>query len=373
MKLLIAGDYCPQNRVIKLLEDRMYNTLFSDIKNIINGVDYSIVNIECPVYDGNVGAITKCGPNLKCSCEAMEAIKWAGFNCVTLANNHFYDYGENGIISTLDACSKIGLDYVGGGHNIKEASSVLYKNFFDKRIAIINCCEHEFSIASYEKGGANPINPVQQYYDIKNARENSDYVVLIVHGGYEHYQLPSPRMQELYRFYIDVGADVVINHHQHCYSGFEYYKNRPIVYGLGNFCFDSSYRNSKWNYGYLCIVDIDKDFELELVPYKQCTEEPGVEILSDTKTFDTEIAKLNSIIEDQDMLEKEFYNYMEVSSNLYFPLIIPMGRILRFFVARGFPLLYSKKYISRLYNYITCESHIDKLRFDISKRLNNLL
>lgn len=43
-------------------------------------------------------------------------------------------------------------------------------------------------------------------------------------------------MQEIYRFFVDIGADAVINHHQHCYSGYEVYKEKPIFYGLGNFC-----------------------------------------------------------------------------------------------------------------------------------------
>ena len=42
-------------------------------------------------------------------------------------------------------------------------------------------------------------------------------------------------MKETYRFFVDCGADAVINHHQHCYSGYEYYKDKFICYGLGNF------------------------------------------------------------------------------------------------------------------------------------------
>lgn len=52
-----------------------------------------------------------------------------------------------------------------------------------------------------------------------------------MHGGHEHYQLPSLRMQETYRFFIDAGADVVVNHHQHCFSGYEIYNNKYIFMG----------------------------------------------------------------------------------------------------------------------------------------------
>ena len=85
----------------------------------------------------------------------------------------------------------------------------------------------------------NPLLPIQQFYKIQEAKENADYVLVIVHGGIEHYQLPTSRMIETYRFFIDAGADAVVNHHQHCYSGYERYKSKPIIYGLGNLLFDN--------------------------------------------------------------------------------------------------------------------------------------
>ena len=60
--------------------------------------------------------------------------------------------------------------------------------------------------------------------EIKNAKEKADYVFVIVHGGHEHYSLPSPKMQKQYRFYVEQGADIVIGHHTHCINGNEVYK-----------------------------------------------------------------------------------------------------------------------------------------------------
>lgn len=204
--------------------------------------------------------ITKKGPNLSCNEDSFKALKWLGINGVTLANNHFYDYGESGVSQTLDICEKYVVDHVGGGRNLVEASAVLYKEIGGEKLAIVNCCEHEFSIASDKKGGANPIDVVNQYRAIQEARNNADFVVVIVHGGYEHYQLPSCRMVELYRFFVDAGASAVVNHHQHCFSSYEWYNGCPIYYGLGNFCFDiSPVRTAeKWNYGYMVMLDLNK-------------------------------------------------------------------------------------------------------------------
>jgi Putative enzyme of poly-gamma-glutamate biosynthesis (capsule formation) len=238
ISVLIAGDFCPQRRVSALFDKGDYVSVLGGIRASVMDADYRIVNFECPVSMGDEPPIIKRGPNLRCSEKGLEAIKWAGFDCVTLANNHFYDFGYDGVVNTLDACRKSHLDAVGGGVNLAEASAVLYKEVGDKTLAIINCCEHEYSVATVNTAGSNPLDPIQQYRTIVEARKSADYVLVIVHGGHEMWPLPSPRMVQTYQFFIDAGADAVVNHHQHCFSGYEVYKNKPIFYGLGNFCFD---------------------------------------------------------------------------------------------------------------------------------------
>lgn len=230
MNIIVAGDFCPQHRVAELFGEGFWGSVLGEVKPVIDQADYAIANFECPVCNGKERPIIKCGPNLQCSEKGLEAVKWAGFDCVTLANNHFLGYGKEGVEHTLEVCEKYGVDTVGGGMNLHEASKILYKEIEDKTLAIINCCEHEFSIATEETAGSNPLNPIQQYYDIKEARAKADYVLVIVHGGHEHFQLPSLRMQETYRFFVDAGADAdaVVNHHQHCYSGYEVYMVNPF-------------------------------------------------------------------------------------------------------------------------------------------------
>ena len=139
----------------------------------------------------------------------------------------------------------------GGGKDVTQAGYILYRSVSGKQVAFINACEHEFSIATEDRGGSNALELVKVYRSITDARRQADYVVVIIHGGLEMYQLPTLRMKETYRFFVDAGADAVVNHHQHCFSGYEVYKGKPIFYGLGNFCFDwEGRRNSIWNQGY---------------------------------------------------------------------------------------------------------------------------
>ncbi len=100
MKILIAGDFCPQNRVADAFERLDYASVLKEVQKITSDVDYSIVSFECPVVTGNAKPIEKIGPNLKCTPNGVKAIQYAGFDCVTLANNHFLDYGEDGVKET---------------------------------------------------------------------------------------------------------------------------------------------------------------------------------------------------------------------------------------------------------------------------------
>lgn len=364
MKILIAGDFCPMDRVAKLIEKEDYGSVFGEVKEYTQQADFSIVNLEAPVVETDAKPIEKCGPNLKCTSKAIKALKYAGFDMATLANNHFYDYGDDGVKQTLDACQKEGIDVVGGGMNITDAAKIFYKEIKGVKVAIVNCCEHEFSIATENSGGSNPLNPIQQYYAINEAKQNADKVILIVHGGHELYQLPSPRMKETYRFFVDAGADAVINHHQHCYSGYEVYKDKPIFYGLGNFCFDrATKRDSVWNKGYMVMLHFTNEIiSFENIPYIQGNDKAGIYLLKDMKKFKLEIFNLNSIIANDQQLKEKHIKWMDRTSEKYIIALEP-------YKGKLFTCLYSHNLVPKFINrnkaivmlaYLRCEAHMER-------------
>jgi len=364
MKVLVAGDFCPQSRVARLFEEENYSYVLDEIKDVIEDSDYSIVNLECPVVRGGESPILKCGPNLSCSEKGIAALKWVGFDSVTLANNHILDYGKEGLVHTLQLCEKYGIDKVGAGVNLSEASTVLYKTIKGKIIAVINCCEHEFSIATKDAAGSNPLNPIQQYYDIKNARTKADFILVIIHGGHEHWQLPSIRMVETYRFFIDCGADAVVNHHQHCFSGYEVYKDKPIFYGLGNFCFDDiKVTEGIWTEGYaVCLNFEEANVSFSIHPYNQCNQAARIHLLN-KDAFDLRINKLNSIISNKNDLENEVEMYYDGKEDYYSDIFEPIRN--RYYLGakhrKWFPSLISKKRFLMASDFIRCESHRDFL------------
>lgn len=375
MKILIAGDFCPRYRVSDLFDNGSFEKVFGRMKPIVGDADYAIANFECAVADNDMDGIVKAGPCLSVSENAVEALKWAGFDGVTLANNHFRDFGNPGVSRTLDVLKSKGIDYVGGGNNKKEAAAILYKDVAGKRIAIVNACEEEFSIATEEDGGSNLLNPVAQFYSIQEARSHSDFVLVIIHGGHEHYQLPSPRMKELYRFFVDAGADVVVNHHQHCYSGYEVYKEKLIFYGLGNFCFDHELnRKSIWNEGYLVELEFDiKGINFCLHPYVQCDDEASVLPMmnSEAERFNHKINELNAIIADDRRLKENYKHFVEKHQKNYNYLFTPWdGRYPIALFNRGMlPFITSKKKLTVLYDYLVCPSHQDNLIYILREKL----
>lgn len=365
MKILVAGDYSPRDRVARKIHEGDTGDLFAQVAQTVAGVDYAIVNFECAVVEGEAKPIEKCGPNLKCEAKAVKVLKEAGFHCVTLANNHFRDFGDEGVLGSLRCFKDNGLDYVGGGADLAEAERVLYKTFADGKLAIVNVCENEFSIAGALRAGSAPLDAVRVYHRIKEARQQADYVLVIIHGGHEHYQLPSPRMKELYRFFVEVGADAVVNHHQHCYSGYELYHGKPIVYGLGNFLFDHpKKRGSIWNEGYMAVLDFSKDgVTVETIPYVQCDDEPVVRPMKgeEQTRFAANFERLNDIIADEEKLATEMQLLVERGRRAVLGVFTPYtNEYVRAAASRHWlPYLLPKNKVLAMINYIACEAQRD--------------
>ena len=364
MKLILTGDFVPNERVAEAFAHGDYSALDA-LLPVFAQADYSIVNLECPILLGGEKPIIKNGPNLHADTHALEALKEIGADCVTLANNHFRDFGDEGVLNTLSELSAYKIDYVGGGANLKNAAAVLYKQIGSETLAIINCCEHESSIATDEHCGSNPLNPILQYYAIQDAKSKADYVLVIVHGGVEHYQLPTPRMQETYRFFIDAGADAVVNHHQHCYSGYEEYKGKPIFYGLGNLCFDNPAKQGLWNEGIMLDLTLSKKgLSYTLLPYHQCAAEPKIWLFNDTEKqlFEERIENLNGIIADPEQLAAKYEELKRGTRLKYRAYIEPyMSKLMRYLYRKHLlPSFMSRKYVL-VHNLIQCESHRERL------------
>lgn len=363
INILICGDFAPLTLGGKMINPLELDSL-EQFKKIICFSDYSIVNYESPISSGSESPIKKNGPAIYSREEAIGYLSEIGFNCVTLANNHFRDYGQTGVENTIDACKKYKLDFVGGGKTINEARDILYKNIKNASVAIINTCEHEFSIASKEYGGSNPLDLINIQEDIAQARNKADYIIMIVHGGIEGYHFPTPRMKRVYRHFIDLGVDAVINHHQHCINGYEVYNEKPIMYGLGNFFFPgSNHSPESWKYGYAVQLNLSEKIGFEMIPYEQ--NENGI-VIRDEGVFQQEINKFSIPIGDDEILQELFDAYVLKNEyyikTQFFPSFLN-NRYIKALANRGFlGKLFSGDSLYSIKNKVTCESHYEKIR-----------
>lgn len=238
MHINITGDL-----VIK--EKFLDKIIFSHtIKQIFQKQHINIINLECPIIENKYKPIEKTGPNIFTKKQIINHLKELNINVTTLANNHILDFGDEGLLNTCNLLKSNNIKYVGVGSNLKEAKEPLILEKEDLTVGIINFCENEWSIAGDFTPGANPVNIIDNYKQINYLKDRVDHLIVIHHGGHELHPYPSPRMKELFRFYVDMGVDIVVNHHPHCISGYECYKDKAIFYSLGNFLFTSDNRDS---------------------------------------------------------------------------------------------------------------------------------
>ncbi|UQB67444.1 CapA family protein [Epilithonimonas zeae] len=365
IEIFISGDFCPINRIESLIDKRDYEAVLNDVLPILQNVDLAITNLECPLTDSKT-PIKKVGAAIKAKVTSVNLLKIGNFGLVTLANNHILDYGEEGIKSTLEVCEENHINTVGAGLTLKDAEKVFITEIKSKKIGFYNLAENEFGNTYGEKAGANPLDPVKNSYDIKKAKSQCDFLFVIVHGGREHYQLPSPRVQELYRFFADCGADAVVAHHTHCYSGYELYNNVPIFYSLGNFIFDykKKYQKGTWTQGYGVIFKLlDDNLQFEIVPFNQGREQdPTLRLLnaSEKEIFDKKLNDFNRIISNSGDLQNSWDDYITTQELSYKSNLLIQNKYVRELIRRKYLpefFLHSDEHKLLLLNLLRCETH----------------
>ncbi|MBE5873727.1 MAG: CapA family protein [Lachnospiraceae bacterium] len=234
--------------------------------------DFSMVNLE-NVFGNKADStpIMKSGPNLISEDAFIEYIHALKPDIVGMANNHSKDYGEDILFHTKDMLSESGYTCIGAGKNIEEAYRPAKISKDGINVSIIAVCENEFGIATDTTSGTAGYRLGRVTKAIKLALEEGHKPIIYFHGGNETNPFPSPGKVELYRHFIDLGAEAVIAMHTHCPQGYEYYNGKPIVYSMGNFFFPRASTDKKrktWDYGYLSELDIsDDEVKLEIYPY----------------------------------------------------------------------------------------------------------
>lgn len=311
--------------------------------------DFRVMNIEMALTETN-DPIVKCGPNIKASKKAINAINKFNPSLALLSNNHVLDFGEAGLRDTVEVLSENGIPYIGAGENLADSRVPYILEQDGKKVGIYNCGEHEFTIAGENSWGANPYEPLVTFDDIAELKAKCDYVVVIYHGGKEHYRYPSPEVQKRCRKMIDKGADAVICQHSHCIGCFEDYNGGKIIYGQGNFVFVENINEEAWHTSLIVGVTVEDGLKFEYFPI--CMSEVGARTATEAEAKEIldNFYKRSEEIKTPGFVQKSYSAFAAKMIGGY------LKKMQSVFDTNG---EYNMEMITAMFNYFTCEAHLE--------------
>lgn len=376
-EILVAGDFYIgpylNGSAEKVFMDPNNSSPLGDLNERFKNSLLSIVNLEAPIIKSGTKAL-KTGPALKMKPEVIQGLTKAGIKAVSLANNHIFDYGEEGFKRTLDELESANISFFGAGANKFEAAKPFKVSVPDEgSIGFLNICENEWITSTNSDFTANGLSELEAFYQISDAKKAFDKVVVIFHGGNEYHPLPSPRIKSLFRYFIDCGADLVAGHHTHVVSGFESYKGKMAYYGLGNFLFDAaSGKDESWYLGHVLTIQLNAGvLQAELIPTRQSFSSKGkLEVLSGVSKVEHEnkLASLNAIIANDTALQGAYENFIIRNKAKYLGYLEPYQGKLNGLYKKGLlPSLISSDQKRLLLNLIRCEAHREVLLSMLTK------
>lgn len=216
-----------------------------EVMTVIRDKDLAIANLEC-VLGTYSTPIPKSGPHIAGCVETIDFLNFLGIDVATLATNHVMDFGADAMFATRRQVEASGIRTTGIGEDETDASKPLYIDVQGLRVAVLVFAQEEFTCATAVRPGAARFEPASAARRIREAREQAQLVLVCIHAGHEFYPLPSPRIQENYRFLVECGAHAVIGHHPHILQGIEIYQGAPIVYSLGNLMLSTGLMGDGW-------------------------------------------------------------------------------------------------------------------------------
>ena len=365
MSIVIGADFVPTvENSHYFLNGNVEKVIGPKLRKILDEADYRIFNLEMPLCDEE-DKIIKCGPNLSAPTESINLYKNLRVDLFTLANNHIMDQNVQGLESTCTLLKKSGIEYVGVGKTQNEASSTFYFKYNSRVIGIYACAENEFSIVNTKRPGANPFDPLESLDHIVASKNKCDYLVVLYHGGKEHYQYPSPELQKRCRKMVDKGADLVLCQHSHCIGCSEKYSDSIILYGQGNFLFGNNDIET-WKNGLLTIID--DEFKVSFMPIETSSNGEMVECASEVEAAQIlcSLRERSQNIENEEFIQEKFSEFCESKRDFYLKafsgkeskIFKVLNRLLGGYLRKAkIRNRYDKHALVVIQNFVECEAH----------------
>lgn len=239
-----VGDMLFDRKVKDLIEAQGGEAPLAEVAGHLSKADVTVGNLETTLAEGGK-RITSKEPQytFRGHPDGIEGLKLAGFDAVSLANNHMLDYGPDPMFDTIEALDDAGIGHSGAGKNTDAAwtpatietengAKVAYLAFTHILPAGFLASEDRPGVAS----GKRDMELVEEA--VREAKKTHDYVLVSFHWGVEYEDYANGEQERNAKRVIDAGADMVLAHHPHVIQGVEFYGDGLIAYSLGDFVFD---------------------------------------------------------------------------------------------------------------------------------------
>jgi poly-gamma-glutamate synthesis protein (capsule biosynthesis protein) len=310
LSLCVAGDLCAvRGFETRLLEAPLEEVFDPVLLDVLRGADVSLVNVESVLTDSTDTELP--GYGLRSSPRLAPIFRSMGMTVAGLANNHIRDVKSRGVLDTIGHLTAAGIDCAGAGADLAAAQRPWITEINGIKLGLYVVAEREFNVASPTRAGSSLFDSATLPGEVAAIKERVDVLIVSIHAGHEFMLSPSPRIVSAYRAAIDAGADAVIGHHPHVVQGIQMHRGRPIVYSLGNFCFDSDYvcKYPHWETGFLACLRIGRSGvrAMELLPY-EITRGERVSAMNPAQSdrFARWMRELSAILESDEAIHRAF-------------------------------------------------------------------
>jgi len=279
--IAFIGDVMLGRGVNGELPRREPESFWGDVLPVVRQADAVIANLECAITThrqpwSKTPKVFHFGADPK----AVDVLRTANVQAVSLANNHVLDFEEQGLLDTLDHLDAAGIARAGAGRNAEEAARPAVFDVGPLRVGMISLTDNEppFAAAA-DRPGTNyiEIRPdrdtlarVQRCVDDAKAA-GARLVVLALHWGPNMVERPPEHFQRFARAAIDSGVDILFGHSAHVFQAVEVYQHRLILYDTGDFlddyAVDPDLRND-WSFVYLVDVRDGAVARLRMIPVR---------------------------------------------------------------------------------------------------------
>jgi Bacterial capsule synthesis protein PGA_cap len=232
-----TGDVSLDPTYIPALQTRGYDWAWSGLDGLFDRDHLTIINHECPSTDV-VAPLDKTFV-FRCDPDALDEARRAGIEVASLANNHAFDQGPQGLLDSIRNIERAGIVPVGAGTSQEKADAPAYIEVKGWTVAVVGVGEvidPDSQVAVRDEIGTSVGHDFPRALAaIREAAANADLVIVVIHWGVELDTQPRGyQVDEAHRM-IEAGADVIFGSHAHRLQPMDTYQGKPIFYGLGNF------------------------------------------------------------------------------------------------------------------------------------------